>query len=96
MTDPTPPDPSRDPFASLQARLDETHEFPGAYMFKFIVKVEHVERFVILFGGAKHTARHSASGRHVALTAELHVTSSSEVIALYRRAQTEFPDILSL
>ncbi len=84
-----------DPYASLQARLDEQHVWPGVYTFKFIMKTELVGSFVTILGDHHFTQRQSGAGRHVAITAELFMESSREVIALYRRA-AEFPGVLSL
>ena len=86
---------SEDPFASLKARLDEEHVWPGVYTFKFIMKAEQVDAFAQLLAGHHFTKRASAAGRHVAITAELFMESSDEVIALYRRA-AEFPGVISL
>jgi len=86
---------SEDPFASLKARLDEEHVWPGVYTFKFIMKVDLVPRFVAILEGHRYTTRSSAAGRHVAITAELFMESSDEVIALYRRA-AEFEGVISL
>lgn len=75
-----------DPYASLKARLDEGHVWPGVYTFKFIMKNELLPQFVAILEGHRYTTRLSAAGRHVAVTAELFMESSDEVIALYRRA----------
>jgi hypothetical protein len=75
-----------DPYASLKLRLDESHRWPGVYTFKFIMKAELLPSFVVLFEGHKYTTRASEAGRHVAITAELFMESSDEVIELYRKA----------
>lgn len=84
-----------DPYASLKARLDEEHVWPGIFVFKFIMKAELVAGFVGILAGHKYTTRNSAAGRHVAITAELFMESSDEVIALYRKA-AEFPGVIAL
>lgn len=86
---------ARDPYASLQARLDEGVVWPSVYTFKFIMRTEHVEAFVAILAGHRYTTRASGEGRHTAITAELFMESSAEVIALYRRA-AEFPGVISL
>src|SRR5262245_11356489 len=75
-----------DPYGSLKARLDEVHRWPCVYTFKFIMKKERLEGFVPIFEGHRYTTRDSAAGRHVAVTAELFVETSDEVIAIYRAA----------
>ena len=84
-----------DPYASLKARLDEGHVWPALYTFKFIMKSDVLDGFVTILEGHRFTTRASASGRHVAITAELFVETSDEVIAVYRRA-AEFPGVISL
>jgi len=84
-----------DPYASLKLRLDEEHRWPAVYTFKFIMKSELVPAFVVILEGHKYTTRVSAAGRHIAITAELFMESSDEVIALYRRA-AEFAGVISL
>jgi hypothetical protein len=86
---------SEDPYASLKTRLDECHVWPGVYTFKFIMKAELAEPFSAIFAGHRFTTRPSAAGRHVAITAELFLESSDEVIAVYRRAAT-FPGVIAL
>ena len=84
-----------DPYASLKLRLDEEHAWPGVYTFKFIMKAELVPSFVVVLEGHKYTTRSSAEGRHIAITAELFMESSNEVIALYRKA-AEFAGVIAL
>ena len=86
---------AEDPYASLKLRLDEEHAWPGVYTFKFIMRAEILEAFAVILEGHKYTKRHSAEGRHVAITAELFMESSDEVIALYRKA-AGFAGVISL
>lgn len=84
-----------DPYASLRAKLDEGIVWPSVYTFKFIMKTEQVASFVTLLEGHRYTTRASGEGRHTAITAELFMETSDEVIALYRRA-AQFPGVISL
>jgi len=84
-----------DPYASLQAKLDQQHVWPGIYTFKFIMRTERVEEFASILAGHRYTTRASAEGRHTAITAELFMESSAEVIALYRRAAA-FQGVIAL
>ena len=86
---------AEDPYASLKLRLDEAHVWPGVYTCKFIMKRELEREFVAILAGHRYTTRASAAGRHIAITAELFMESSDEVIALYRRAAV-FPGVISL
>lgn len=71
---------------SLQAKLDEYHQWPCRFMFKFIVPLEKNGELTTFFAGRPFTTRSSKNGRFVSFTAELEMQSSEEVIALYREA----------
>jgi putative lipoic acid-binding regulatory protein len=74
--------------------LENTHHFPGPYMFKVIGREENgfVARVVAAVRDAlAHEAdppfkfRHTTGGRHVSVTLEPVVQDGSEVLAVYRR-----------
>ena len=71
---------------SLQAKLDECHQWPCRFMFKFIVPQEKTGELTAFFADRPFTTRPSKNGRYVSFTAELEMQSSGEVIALYREA----------
>jgi hypothetical protein len=71
---------------SLQAKLDEFHQWPCRFIFKFITPQEKALELTALFEGKPFTTRSSKNGRFVSFTAELDMQSSEEVIALYREA----------
>jgi putative lipoic acid-binding regulatory protein len=71
---------------SLQAKLDECHQWPCRFMFKFIVPQEKSGELTVFFADRPFTTRPSKNGRYVSFTAELEMQSSGEVIALYREA----------
>jgi hypothetical protein len=73
--------------------LERTHEFPGRYVFKVIGLCEDgfVARTVALVRDQLEEerdppfrVRHTANGRHVAVTLEPNVRSAWEVIAVYQ------------
>jgi len=77
--------------------LENTHHFPGPYMFKAIGKSENgfVARVVAavreeLAGEADpaYRIRSASGGRHVAVTLEPQVRTAAQVIAVYRRIRT--------
>jgi uncharacterized protein len=82
-------------YASLQATLDLEHVWPCVFTFKFIMKAEQLESFVGLLEGHRYTTRRSSAGRHVAVTAEIFMESSAEVIAMYRAA-AKFEGVIAL
>ena len=71
---------------SLQAKLDECHQWPCRFMFKFIVPQEKTGELTAFFADRPFTTRPSKKGRYMSFTAELEMQSSGEVIALYREA----------
>ena len=76
---------NEDPFAGLKSALDEGTAFPTVYVFKFIVPVAERESLMTHLGELPTTERRSKSGRFVSVTSETVVTSSEEVIDVYRR-----------
>jgi putative lipoic acid-binding regulatory protein len=74
--------------------LDQTHEFPGPYIFKAIGRPEggFVARIVAAIReeleneiDPPYRVRETAAGRHVAVTVEPRVNSAWEVLAVYQR-----------
>lgn len=75
-------------YASLKDKLAEAHDFPGNYLFKFIVPSEQPKLVEIYkaFDGTKHTAtnRDSKTGKYTALTIDAFVLDADHVIRLYK------------
>ena len=71
--------------SNFQARLDEFHRWPCPFTFKFIAPREKMADLLPIFEGKPFTTRPSKSGRYVSLTAEWELSSSDEVIAIYRQ-----------
>ncbi len=71
--------------SNFQARLDEFHRWPRSFTFKFIAPREKTADLLSIFEGKPFTTRQSKSGRYVSLTAEWEISSSDEVIAIYRQ-----------
>ena len=69
--------------------LDQHHEWPGTYTFKFIVAKDNVESVLDLFEERDAVStRPSRHGRYISVTANCEVSSSDEVIAVYEAAAT--------
>ena len=67
--------------------LDQTHDWPCQYMFKFIVPVEQKNKVLELFQEEDAiSTRMSRNGMYVSVTAKCRVHSSDEVIAVYEAA----------
>jgi putative lipoic acid-binding regulatory protein len=74
--------------------LDATHRFPGKFLFKAIGRCddEFVERVVATVREAlshefdpPYEVRHTAGGRHVAISIEPWVESSEQVMVVFTR-----------
>ncbi len=76
---------STDPFAGLRSALEEGVAFPTVYVFKFIVPAASLNHLLALLDGLRTTRRESKTGRYVSVTVEAMMTSSEEVIGVYRR-----------
>jgi len=69
--------------------IENTHEFPGPYMFKVIGRSG--DGFVALVVAAvrevdpPYRVRETAAGRHIAVTVEPQVQNAWEVLAVYQR-----------
>jgi hypothetical protein len=84
-----------DPHAGLRERLNETHRWPAAYVFKWVVPAALAPEIEALLVGAELSRRPSKNGRFVGITAKLTVPSADAVIALYQRV-ARFPGVVAL
>lgn len=75
-------------YASLKEKLDDTHDFPGNYLFKFIIPSEQAKLTEIYraFDGTKHTAtnRDSKTGKYTSLTIDAFMLDADQVIKTYK------------
>lgn len=75
-------------YKSLKEKLEQTHDFPEEYLFKFIVtnaECKHTEIYRI-FDGIKHTltTRDSANGKYTAINMNAFVLDADHVIRIYK------------
>ncbi len=85
-------------FQTLENQLNESHQFPIVYMFKFIVPSDHdkIAQVSNMFGeNAQITLRESSQGSFTSLTAKTVMTSAKEVIAKYKQA-TQIEGLIAL
>ena len=75
--------------------LDEHHQWPCPYVFKFIVPSGQMDNFRALFPETPMTTRESRSGKYTSVTLESHMCSANEVMAVYEKAGN-IPGIMSL
>lgn len=76
-------------------RLDEHHQWPCPYTFKFIVPTSSLDQLTTLFPDEKLSFRESKNGRFTSVTMESTMCSSKEVADVYKKV-ANVPGIMSL
>lgn len=71
----------------FKEKLEETHQFPTLYMFKFIVADEKQQEVKALFPLNEVNVKPSSKGKYVSVTARTMMPSSEAVIEVYQKAQ---------
>ena len=91
------PDPSASEewWENFEALLERDRSWPSEYLFKFIVPREGLDDLKAVFGEHPVVVRASSRGRYVSVTAHIEMTSSADVVAVYREAG-EVPGVISL
>ena len=83
----------------FKANLDACHDWPCAYMFKFIVAAPGLEELVqvvtAMLPSPELSTRETKSGKWVSLTVEAHLDSADLVVAVYERV-AEMDTLLTL
>ena len=69
-------------------KLEETHQFPEDYTFKFIVKQEHQKAVEKLVASAKISLKLSKKKNYVSVSLSANMQSGQEIIEVYKRAQS--------
>lgn len=85
----------RDWWDNFQELLEDQIDFPGEYLFKFIVPTSNLDDLKHVFGQHPVRVRESRKGNYVSVTARMHMHSSDEVIAVYSAA-AEVENVISL
>lgn len=79
----------------LAQMLDEQTVWPAEYQFKFIVPSAQVAQVKALFANTAFTQRDSRTGKYVSVSAARTVSSSAQVVEVYRQAAL-IPGLLAL
>ena len=77
---------NEDSLRSLQIKLDQFHQWPCRFMFKFIAPQDKINQLMAIFAASPFSTRCSKNARYISLTVELEMQSSDQVLAVYRRA----------
>ena len=73
---------------AFKEKLENNHDFPGEYIFKFIVKPEHEEEVRSLLSDAIVKLKPSSGNKYVSITLSKKMDSSESVINVYKKAHT--------
>lgn len=71
---------------AFKEKLDHNHDFPGEYIFKFIVRPEHRAEVESLIRGADVKLKASSGNKYLSITLQKMMNSSEEVIEVYKKA----------
>lgn len=82
--------------STFQALLDQQHQWPCVYTFKFIVPRDSANQLLTVFASSPGlSVRESKKGSYLSITAELIMPSSESVMAVYE-AVAEIKGIVCL
>ena len=71
---------------AFREKLENNHNFPGEYIFKFITKPKHQHKVESLLKGAKVKIKTSSGNKYLSITMKRKMQSSREVIEVYKKA----------
>lgn len=72
--------------SKLKEYLDAQYAWPALYMFKFIAPADSVEEVENLFPKNELRRKSSKKGKYVSITAQLMMSSSNDIIKIYKKA----------
>lgn len=79
----------------FKQKLEEVHDFPTVYMFKFIVTEDKKDQVQMLFPKHEMTLKPSSKGKYMSVTANVLMPSSDQVIEIYKQA-SQIEGLISL
>jgi len=71
---------------SFAEKLDQEHQWPTHYLFKFIVPKGKEEEVTKIFPPNEFSTRESSNGNYISISAKMYLGSSEEVIKIYEEA----------
>ena len=80
---------------SFRELLDSEHEWPGRFLFKFIVPVAELQRIEAILEGSEISLKASKKGNYVSVSANYWAESPESVINIYKKAG-EITGVISL
>lgn len=74
--------------ASFKAKLDQEHQFPGNYLFKFIVPTQYKADVLDILPQGELSFRNSSNNQYVSITLTSLMQSSDQIVSVYLKAYT--------
>lgn len=71
---------------SFQSKLESEHDFPGMYMFKFIVPSQKKEEVLEVLPEGDLSFKPSSKNTYVSITLKAQMQTSDEVLFVYKEA----------
>jgi len=71
---------------AFKEKLENNHDFPGKYIFKFIIKPEYQSKVESLLEDADVRLKPSSGNKYLSVTMQKEMASSQEVIEVYKEA----------
>lgn len=84
-----------DKHAQFKEALDNNHQWPCPYIYKFIVPSENIAQLVALFPEENIETKKSKTGKYTSVTMTSTMCSASEVTDIYEKA-SQVPGIMAL
>ncbi len=75
---------TQDNYDSFRKKLEEEHEFPSKYMYKFIVVKEKVQDILPFFETAEISTKKSKTGKYISVSATIVAFNSEDIISRYK------------
>ena len=66
--------------------LDQEHQWPTWYLFKFIVPSGKEDSLIALFPQGQATIKASSKGNYLSVTAKIMMASAQDVLGIYEKA----------
>lgn len=76
-----------DSITAFKEKLDNQHDWPTTYMFKFVVPAARVSEVKTAFSEETLQTKQSKQGNYVAFTMNKMIYSSDEVVEIYQEAR---------
>lgn len=73
---------------TFKQRLDENHEWPCEYTFKFIIPACALDEIKSMLSDINFSTRESKGGKYISITAIIIANGSDEILQIYQKAST--------